>query len=70
MKGVCDYCSTLRDGIAMFWSGRGRVFNLCGKCLEEILTIGINPFGEAEKIDEKFARKEIARRGSRHAPSR
>jgi hypothetical protein len=53
VKGVCDYCSTLRDGIAMFWSG---------KCLEEILITGINPFGEAEKIDEEFVRKEIARR--------
>jgi hypothetical protein len=46
----------------MFWSGRGRIFCLCGKCLEEILITGINPFGEAEEIDEEFVRKEIARR--------
>jgi hypothetical protein len=57
MRGVCDYCSTLRDGIVMFWSGKGRIFNLCEKCLEKILIREINPFGEAEEIDEGIARK-------------
>ena len=53
MRKACSRCSLMSEGVTTFRSRKGWVVNLCDDCLEELEELGIDLFGELERVGRK-----------------
>jgi hypothetical protein len=53
VRKACSRCSFMSEGVTTFRSRRGWTVNLCDDCLEELEELGIDLFGELERVGRK-----------------
>jgi hypothetical protein len=53
VRKLCSRCSLMSEGVTTFRSQKGWTVNLCDDCLEELGELGIDLFGELERVGRK-----------------